>query len=71
MSLTINFGTVGIYNEEFPSIKLSNPLITWPFKFTCIILPAIPLLPKDLRSINLAWWLLTIGSFNQLNHTTL
>ena len=29
MSMAINFGRVGIYNEEFPSTKSSEPLITW------------------------------------------
>ena len=34
MSLTINFGKSGIYNEEFPSIKLPDPLILWSCKVT-------------------------------------
>ena len=34
MSMAINFGRVGIYNEEFPSIKSPDPLITWSCKVT-------------------------------------
>ena len=34
MSMAINFGWLGIYNEEFPSIKPPDPLITWPCKVT-------------------------------------
>ena len=30
--MTINFGRVGIYNEEFPSMKLLDPLITCTWK---------------------------------------
>ena len=29
MSMGINFGRVEIHNEEFPSIKSPDPLITW------------------------------------------
>ena len=29
MSIAINFGTVGIYNEKFLSLKSPDPLITW------------------------------------------
>ena len=31
MSMDINFGKVGIYNELFHSLKLSDPLIRWSF----------------------------------------
>ena len=34
MSMAINFGKVGIYNEEFPSTKSPDTLITWSFKVT-------------------------------------
>ena len=34
MSRTITFGRMGIYNEEFPTIKSSDPLITWSRKVT-------------------------------------
>ena len=29
MSMAINFDWVGIYNKELPSIKSTDPLITW------------------------------------------
>ena len=40
--LYINFSSIGIYNEEFPSINSSDPLITCSHKsnvkhFTCCI----------------------------------
>ena len=34
MSMAINFDGVGIYNEEFPSIKSLDPLIMWSLKVT-------------------------------------
>ena len=34
MSMAINFGRLGIYSEEFPSRKSSDPLITWSYKAT-------------------------------------
>ena len=41
MPMAINFGRLGIYNEGFPFIKSSDPLITWSSKvtnyFTCCI----------------------------------
>ena len=40
--LSINFSSIGIYNEEFPSINSPDPLITWSHKsnvkhFNCCI----------------------------------
>ena len=34
MSMATNFGRAGIYNDEFPSIKPPDPLITWSCKVT-------------------------------------
>lgn len=34
MSVAINHGMVGIYNEELPSMKSSDTLIKWSFKVT-------------------------------------
>ena len=34
MSVAINFGRVWICNEEFPSLKSPDPLITWSWKVT-------------------------------------
>ena len=31
MSMAINFGRVGVYNDMFP-IKSPDPLITWSYK---------------------------------------
>ena len=46
MSLSINFGPVGIYNEEFPSANSPDFLIMWSFKVTKNILSAVSLLPQ-------------------------
>ena len=32
--MAISFIRVGTYNEEFPSIKSPDPLITWSCKYT-------------------------------------
>ena len=32
MPIAINFSSVGIYNEEFPSMNSPDPLITWSQK---------------------------------------
>ena len=48
MSMAINLGSVGIYNEEFPFIKSPNTLITWSCKVMQIILAALSLLPQAL-----------------------
>ena len=70
MSITINFGKVGIYNEDFPSIKSPDPLITWSCKVVQVILADVSLPPQSLWPQNLAkWWLLR--NFNPLSHTTL
>ena len=42
MTMVINVGRVGIYDEEFPSIKSPDPLITWTCKgmkkcFSCCV----------------------------------
>ena len=34
MYMAINFGRVGMYNKEFPSIKSPDLLITWFCKIT-------------------------------------
>ena len=46
MLMAINFGRVGIYNEEFYSIKSQDPLITWSCKVTENVLVAESLLPQ-------------------------
>ena len=44
--MAVSFGMVGIYNEEFPSIKSPDPLITWSCKVTEITLVAVSLLSQ-------------------------
>ena len=56
MSMTINFGRVGMYNEDFPSINSPDRLITWPCKSTETILAALPPLPQGLWPLNFAKW---------------
>ena len=34
MPMAVNIRRMGIYNEEFPSIKSPDPLITWSCKVT-------------------------------------
>ena len=46
MSLSINFGPVSIYNEEFPPTNSPDFLIMWSFKVTKNILSAVSLLPQ-------------------------
>ena len=41
MSLSINFGSVKIYNEEFPSTNSPYFLIMWSFKVTENTLAAV------------------------------
>ena len=41
MSLSINFGPVKIYNEEFPSTNSPYFLIMWSFKVTENTLAAV------------------------------
>ena len=53
-----------LYNEEIPSIKSQNLLITWSFKVTWQINYVISLLPQNLRSLNLAKWWVTIRGFH-------
>ena len=48
MSTAINFCRVGIYNEEFPSIKSLDPLITWSCEVTYNILVVLALLRQGL-----------------------
>ena len=62
MSMFINFGRVGIYNEELLSTKSLDPLIM------CL---ASVSLPQGLCSLNLAKWWLTLRNLNTLSHTTL
>ena len=71
MSMAINFDRVGMYKEEFPSIKSPDSLITWSCKVKWIILAAVSLLPLDLWTQNLTKWWLTIRNLNLLSHTTL
>ena len=56
MSMAINFGGVGIYNEEFPSIKSPDPLIVWSYKVMETILATVSLLPQGLWPQNVAKW---------------
>ena len=56
MPMAINFGRVGMYNEDFPSIKSPDRLITWPCKSTETILAALPPLPQGLWPLNFAKW---------------
>ena len=53
--MAINFGRVGTCNEEIPSIKSPDPLIT--------------LLPQSLWPQDMAKWSLTIRNFNPLSYT--
>ena len=46
MFMVINFGRVGIYNEEFSSIKSPDPLIPWSSKVTQNSLAGVSLLPQ-------------------------
>ena len=71
MSMTISFDRVGIYNEDIPSIKTTNLLITWPSKVTENILAVVSLLPQGLWPLNLARWWLTTKSFNPLSRKIL
>ena len=48
MSMAINFGRVGTYNEELPSIKSPDPLITWSYNAMLTILAVVSLLPQGL-----------------------
>ena len=46
--MAINFGSVGIYNMEFLSMKSQDPLITWSRKAMQIILAVVALVPYGL-----------------------
>ena len=46
MFMVINFGRVGIYNEEFSSIKSPDPLIPRSSKVTQNSLAGVSLLPQ-------------------------
>ena len=48
MTMVINVGRVGIYDEEFPSIKSPDPLITWTCKGMKNVSAAVSLLPQGL-----------------------
>ena len=71
--MAFNIGRVAMYNKKFPSIKSSDPLISWSSKVTQNILAAVSLLPQGLWTLNLAErWLPTkkiqpIKSHNPLN----
>ena len=56
MSTAIKFSRVEINNEEFPSMKSPDPLITRPSKVTQNILAAVSLLPQGLWPLHLAKW---------------
>ena len=66
MSLSINFGPVGIYNEDFPSTNSPDFLIMWSFKVTKNTLSAVSLLPQGYCPVNLARLHLTIRNFDPL-----
>ena len=44
------------YNEELPSIKSEDPLITWSCKFMSQIKYVLFLLPQGFWLLNVAWW---------------
>ena len=67
--MAINFGRVGTCNEEIPSIKSPDPLITWTRKVMQTILAAVSLLPQSLWPQDMAKWSLTIRNFNPLSYT--
>ena len=56
MSMTINFGRVGTYSEDCPSIKSADHLIKWSCKVMQTILAAASLVPLGLWPQYLAKW---------------
>ena len=67
--MAFNIGRVAMYNKKFPSIKSSDPLISWSSKVTQNILAAVSLLPQGLWTLNLAERWLPTKKFNPLSHT--
>ena len=71
MLVTTRLGRVGIYIEEFPSINLHNPLITWSCKITWNTRYVISLLQQGLWPLNFLRWWNTIRTFHLQNYTNL
>ena len=70
MPMATKLGRVVTYNEESPSIKSQDPMIT----YSCMVMRkneyVISLLPQDLWPLKSAMWWVTIRGFHAESHTT-
>ena len=71
MPMAVNLGRVVIYNEEFPSTNLPDPLIKWSCKIMETILATVSQLLQGLWSLNLTKLRHTIINFNPSSHANL